>query len=150
MSLVLIDAYKGENPAAFNNPPVNEVLLIAANTQEGTPYYLKRDDVFVQLLQPTQLFFFVNSVESDGYVWRVKLAVFGDTPVPTGLNLGWVEVLPGGGSWGAAMCSVNLTDEIPRLTIPDPGVDPGEFFSLMRARFSRRSKSPVGMTRGKH
>ena len=42
MSFLLLDPYKGENPSAFNNPPVNEVLVTALDSETGLPATLTR------------------------------------------------------------------------------------------------------------
>jgi hypothetical protein len=143
MSFLLLDPYKGENPGAFNNPPVNEVLLTALDSETGLPATLTPGLISVRLLQPTQMMFIVTAVEQDFYVCRVKLMAYPDAEIPVGLNLGCITALSQNyTTWGTAWCSINLTDAIPRATIPDPTDDPQGFMELMRIQ-----NSPVGPPR---
>jgi uncharacterized membrane protein YgcG len=125
MAIVLIDTYKGENPGNFNNPPVNEVLVLLSLDAEGNFVPLPLAAVQVSLLRPSQIQFVVTAVEMDGSVHRVKLAVYDGTDVPMGLNLGYVAI-SSPNYWGTALCSINLTDALPILPIPPEviGVNP--------------------------
>jgi hypothetical protein len=55
MAIVLIDTYKGENPGNFNNPPVNEVLVLLSLDAEGNFVSLPLAAVQVSLLRPSQI-----------------------------------------------------------------------------------------------
>jgi hypothetical protein len=102
---------------------VNEVLVSAADVVTGWPATVTMGYVWVQLLKPTNLTFITQAVEADSYTgfWRVKLAVFEGTEVPKGLNLAAVTVTDGG-NYGVALCSVSLTDDIPKSPLPEGDV----------------------------
>jgi hypothetical protein len=125
MGIVLIETYKGENPGNFNNPPVNEVLLLLAPDAQGNIIPLLVDEVQVYLLQPSQIQFVVTALVPDVLAWRVKLAVNDGIDFPLGLNLGYV-VINSPNYWGRALCSINLTNALPILPIlPEvTGVNP--------------------------
>ena len=140
MAHLYLETYRGENPGALNNPPVNEVLVSAVDGGTGYPVPLTAGGVWVQLLKPTQLGFIISAIEWDGHFHRVKLAVFEGTEVPVGLNLAEVVVTTYSGQ-GVALASLNLTKDIPKWPLPD--ADQGAYAEMMRIQAGGGVPVPV-------